>query len=157
MDFAARGLYVFPTEIQGPKADLFRYGQWKDRGDIELTESEAAKLRLLTLISLSIEEGLYVNYNTISNALEIPEDDVEMFLLYSSDFGAIDVRLDALNSRAVILDYAERNISEKQLSDTISSLKEIESDIVARTRADGETISTAQPVGRKRHYDESND
>lgn len=157
MNFAQHGVYLFPAEYHDSKSELFKYGQWRDRGETELSEGEKTKLRQLTVISLCIKAGLYIDYSSISYSLEIPEDEVESFLMQCIDAGAIDARLDALNSRAVIFDCAERNVSKSMLSDTIAFLREMESAVSFESPSNDEPYSIARSMGRKRHYDESDD
>ncbi|KAI8822033.1 uncharacterized protein EV422DRAFT_525436 [Fimicolochytrium jonesii] len=103
------------------EGDLKQYQEFVKKNpkivsELDLNEEDnLTKMRLLTLASLSATHvHSSVSYTTISTALSIPEDDVEIWVINTIRAGLVDAKMNQLDRSVVISRSVHRSFGEQE-------------------------------------------
>lgn len=107
------GVFSFEHQENRILSELFCYGTLKDC-TVELTAGQRRKLQQLTLISMA-RERTCISYLDLQTQLQLPESDVEPFLLEAMSDGAITGCLDAQCETLTVYSCGVRNVRPDQV------------------------------------------
>lgn len=111
--YEAPGVFSFEPLENQTLSDLFCYGTLQDC-TVDLTAGQRRKLQQLTLISMA-RERTCISYPDLQTQLQLPESEVEPFLLDAMSDGAITGCLDAQCETLTVYSCGVRNVRPDQV------------------------------------------